>query len=86
MLDSREAILADNVQNDPQYATRDSIRELKAGSLICVPVIDDDVVIGLIHLYTSAHAAVHGRRPGVRGRRWPADGRPSGPSFAGRTR
>ena len=54
VLDGREAILADNVQNDPQYATRDSIRELKAESLICVPVIEDDVVIGLIHLYTSA--------------------------------
>jgi transcriptional regulator with GAF, ATPase, and Fis domain len=54
VLDSREAILADNVQHDPQYATRDSIRELKAESLICVPVIEDDIVIGLIHLYTSA--------------------------------
>jgi len=54
VLDSREAILADNVQHDPQYATRDSIRDLKAESLICVPVMDEDEVIGLIHLYTSA--------------------------------
>jgi Nif-specific regulatory protein len=54
VLDSREAILADNVHHDPQYATRDSIRDLKAESLICVPVTDEDEVIGLIHLYTSA--------------------------------
>ena len=54
VLDSGEAILADNVLNDPQYSTRDSIRELRAGSLICVPVIEDEHVIGLIHLYTSA--------------------------------
>ena len=54
VLDSREAILADNVLHDPQYATRDSIRDLKAESLICVPVMDEDEVIGLIHLYTAA--------------------------------
>src|SRR5204862_4083186 len=53
-LDSAEAVLADNVLNAPQYSTRDSIRELRAGSLICVPVIEDEHVIGLIHLYTSA--------------------------------
>jgi transcriptional regulator with GAF, ATPase, and Fis domain len=55
VLDSREAILADNVLHDPQYSTRDSIRDLKAGSLICVPITEDEVVIGLIHLYTSAN-------------------------------
>jgi Nif-specific regulatory protein len=54
VLDSREAILADNVLNDPQYSTRDSIRDLRAGSLICVPIVEDEYVIGLIHLYTSA--------------------------------
>lgn len=54
VLDSREAVLADNVQSDPQYSMRDSIRELRAGSLICVPVIEDEHAIGLIHLYTSA--------------------------------
>lgn len=54
VLDSKEAILADNVLNDPQYSTRDSIRDLRAGSLICVPVIEDEHVIGLIHLYTSS--------------------------------
>jgi transcriptional regulator with GAF, ATPase, and Fis domain/pSer/pThr/pTyr-binding forkhead associated (FHA) protein len=52
-LDSREAVLADNVLQDPQYATRDSIRDLRAGSLICSPVTEDEHVIGLIHLYTS---------------------------------
>jgi Nif-specific regulatory protein len=54
VLDSREAVLADNLQTDPEYSARDSIRELKAGSLICVPVLDADKVLGLIHLYTAA--------------------------------
>jgi transcriptional regulator with GAF, ATPase, and Fis domain len=54
-LESKEAVLADNVLHDPQYSARDSIRDLKAGSLICVPVMDDGRVIGLVHLYTSAN-------------------------------
>jgi transcriptional regulator with GAF, ATPase, and Fis domain len=54
VLDSREAVLADNLQTDPEYSARDSIRELKAGSLICVPILDGEAVLGLIHLYTAA--------------------------------
>ena len=54
VLDSREAVLADNLQTDPEYSARDSIRDLKAGSLICVPVLDGDKVLGLIHLYAAA--------------------------------
>lgn len=54
VLDSREAILADNVLHDPQYASRDSIRDLRAGSLICAPITVSDNIIGLIHLYTSS--------------------------------
>jgi Nif-specific regulatory protein len=54
VLDTREAVLADNVLSDPQYATRDSLRELKAESLICVPVMEAETVIGLIHLYTAS--------------------------------
>jgi Nif-specific regulatory protein len=54
VLDSREAVLADNLQTDPEYSARDSIRDLKAGSLICVPILNGDAVLGLIHLYTAA--------------------------------
>jgi Nif-specific regulatory protein len=54
VLDSREAVLADNLQTDPEFSGRDSIRELKAGSLICVPILDGETVLGLIHLYTAA--------------------------------
>jgi Nif-specific regulatory protein len=54
VLDTREAVLAHNVLKDPQYATRDSLRELRAGSLICVPIVEDEHVIGLIHLYTAS--------------------------------
>jgi Nif-specific regulatory protein len=54
VLDTGEAVLADNVLHDPQYSARDSIRDLRAGSLICVPVVIDDSIIGLIHLYTTS--------------------------------
>ena len=54
VLDGGEAVLADDLMHDPQYSTRDSIRDLRAGSLICVPIIVEKAIIGLIHLYTSA--------------------------------
>ena len=85
VLDSGEAILADNVLNDPQYSTRDSIRDLRAGSLICVPVVEDEHVVGLIHLYTAAQEPLQRRRSGLctspSAGRWLAPGH----NFAGRT-
>jgi Nif-specific regulatory protein len=54
VLDSREAVLAENVLGDPQLAGRDSIVGMKAASLICAPILDDDKILGLIHLYTTA--------------------------------
>lgn len=53
-IEAREAILVSDVAQDPQYATRDSIRDLRAASAICVPVNDVDTIVGLIHLYTTA--------------------------------
>ena len=53
MLDTREAVLADNLQTDPEYSARDSINELKAGSLICVPVLT-------ARRGSRAHPPVHG--------------------------
>ncbi|HEX3151707.1 MAG TPA: sigma 54-interacting transcriptional regulator [Gemmataceae bacterium] len=54
VLDTREAVLADNLQQSPKFAKRDSIVELKAVSLICVPVLEGDAVLGLIHLYAAS--------------------------------
>ncbi len=54
VLDTKEAVLAENVQSDPQFRGRDSIRELRVGSLICVPVLAEGAeVLGLIHLYSG---------------------------------
>ena len=39
-----------------EYSARDSIRELKAASLICAPVLFGDKVLGLIHLYCTTRA------------------------------
>jgi transcriptional regulator with GAF, ATPase, and Fis domain len=54
VMEHGEAILANNLLHDPTYSARDSIQDLKAGSLICVPVIVDETIVALIHLYTSA--------------------------------
>ena len=54
VLDSKEAVLAENVNSDPMFKGRDSIHELQVSSLICVPVLDDkSEVLGLIHLYSG---------------------------------
>ncbi|WP_020475793.1 sigma-54-dependent Fis family transcriptional regulator [Zavarzinella formosa] len=54
VLDTKEAVLAENALADPQFKGRDSIRELRVGSLICVPVLAEGAeVLGLIHLYST---------------------------------
>jgi transcriptional regulator with GAF, ATPase, and Fis domain len=54
VLSSREAILAENILEDPALRARESLSELKVGSLICAPVIFDTHVLGLVHLYSTA--------------------------------
>jgi Nif-specific regulatory protein len=53
VLSSKEAILYDNINNDPALRARESLSELKVGSLICAPVIFESAVLGLIHLYST---------------------------------
>jgi transcriptional regulator with GAF, ATPase, and Fis domain len=54
VLSSKEAILFENILADPALRNRESLTELKVGSLICAPVIFDNAVLGLIHLYSTA--------------------------------
>jgi DNA-binding NtrC family response regulator len=59
VLGGREAVLAEDVARDRHLRGRESLSELGATSLICAPVLHDDRVLGLIHLYcTDPHKAL----------------------------
>ena len=61
VLASREAILAEDVARDRYLRQRESITYIGATSLICAPVVFDNKVLGLIHLYcTDPHKALSG--------------------------
>jgi transcriptional regulator with GAF, ATPase, and Fis domain len=53
VLSTREAVLADNVREDPKLRNRESLADLRATSLICAPVLFENEPLGLIHLYSS---------------------------------
>ena len=60
VLATKQAVLAENVAADRQLKDRDSIAELRVASLICAPIIFEDQVLGLVHLYrTSGHAPLN---------------------------
>ncbi len=54
VLSTKQAVLAENVAADRQLKNRDSITELNVASLICAPVMHEDQVLGLLHLYRTA--------------------------------
>lgn len=53
VLASREAILAEDVARDRYLRNRESLSDLGATSLICAPVVFQEKVLGLIHLYCT---------------------------------
>jgi Nif-specific regulatory protein len=56
VLDSREAILAVDIAGDRHLSNRESLADIGATSLICAPVMFQDKVLALIHLYcTKTH-------------------------------
>jgi Nif-specific regulatory protein len=57
VLTTRQAVLAENVDADRQLMNRDSIAELKVASLICAPVLYEDQILGLVHLYRTVKQA-----------------------------
>ena len=52
VLSAREAILAEDVSADADTRNRESLAELRASSLICAPIVFEDHVLGLVHLYS----------------------------------
>jgi transcriptional regulator with PAS, ATPase and Fis domain/pSer/pThr/pTyr-binding forkhead associated (FHA) protein len=54
VLSSREAILAEDVAHDRHLRNRESLADLKATSLICAPIQQDGIALGLIHLYCTS--------------------------------
>src|SRR5262249_44301003 len=54
VLNTREAILAEDVAGDRHLRNRESLSDIGARSLICAPVIFGDEVYALIHLYCTA--------------------------------
>lgn len=56
---SKEAILAEDVSRDKHLQNRESLADLRATSLICAPVMFNDRLLGMIHLYcTDAYRAL----------------------------
>jgi len=53
VLKQQEAILARDVADDSRLATRDSLGEIHAQSVICSPIRSEEELLGLIHLYTT---------------------------------
>jgi transcriptional regulator with GAF, ATPase, and Fis domain len=51
VLSGKQAVLAENVAADRMLMNRDSIAELKVASLICAPILFEEQVLGLLHLY-----------------------------------
>lgn len=56
VLANRQAVLAENVSSNQALKDRDSIAELKVASLICAPIVYDNQVLGLLHLYRTSAA------------------------------
>jgi transcriptional regulator with GAF, ATPase, and Fis domain len=54
VLSTKQAVLAENVAADNSLKNRDSIAELQVASLICAPVMFEDQLLGLLHLYRAS--------------------------------
>lgn len=53
VLKDREAILARDVADDSRLVSRDSLGRIQAKSVICSPIRLDNLIYGLIHLYST---------------------------------
>ena len=51
VLQTRQAILAEDVSQDRHLRVRESLTDLQVSSLICTPILFRDTLYGLIHLY-----------------------------------
>jgi signal transduction histidine kinase len=62
VINEKIAVVSSNVQDDPRFAERDSILEIGVRSVLCVPVLDDAEVRGLIQLDRLSGRTAFGRR------------------------
>ena len=53
VLESREAVLARDVADDSRLASRDSLGEIHAQSVICAPIQASQTLYGVVHLYST---------------------------------
>ncbi|MCA9116621.1 MAG: sigma 54-interacting transcriptional regulator [Planctomycetaceae bacterium] len=53
VLGNQEAVLARDISDDSRLASRDSLGEIHARSVICAPIREGEQVRGLIHLYST---------------------------------
>lgn len=53
VMSSKQAVLAEDVDEDRSLKNRESLAELRVGSLICAPVLFETQTLGLLHLYTT---------------------------------
>jgi len=53
-----EAVLARNIEDDSTLGSRDSKGEIHSTSVLCAPVRQEKVIVGLIHLYSTDTARV----------------------------
>lgn len=53
VLKEKEAVLANDVNDDSNLSTRDSLGEIRAKSVICCPIRMQGRLAGLIHLYST---------------------------------
>ncbi len=54
VISTKQAVLAENVALERHLKDRDSIAELRVASLICAPILFEDQVLGVVHLYRTS--------------------------------
>jgi transcriptional regulator with GAF, ATPase, and Fis domain len=54
VLASKQAILAEDINQDKHLRIRESLTDLQVSSLICAPILFRDQLFGLIHLYCTS--------------------------------
>ncbi len=53
VLSENEAVLARDIQSSNEFRVGDSVGDLQVKSVICAPLRRSDVILGLIHLYST---------------------------------
>ncbi len=53
VLESRAAVVAHDIKTDGQFSASDSLKEMRAESIICAPIRTSDRLLGMIQLYST---------------------------------